>query len=260
MAGRDRLAGALHDVRAQPREYAKLAVRSVLYRRGLDLVAAPYPGRIATALRWLDADTVLDVGANIGQFGSALRASGYRSRLVSCEPLSDAYAQLARRSARDPHWLALNTAVGAEPGRLDINVAANSFSSSLLPMTNAHSDAAPGSEYVRTESVDVTTVAELVRAHGIDPARTLLKIDTQGYEAAVLAGAGELVGAFAAITLELSFVPLYAGQQLFDELVARLRAAGYELFGLDAGFSDPRSGRMLQCDGLFVRADRMPTG
>jgi FkbM family methyltransferase len=239
---------------ARPREYAKLALRRVLYRRRLDLVSDPLPVRVATMLDHLRLDTVLDVGANIGQYASALRASGYRGKIVSCEPLSDAFEHLQRRSAGDPAWTALRTAVGAEPGTLEINVSANSYSSSLLPMTSAHSDAAPGSEFVRRERVPVTTVADLVREQGIDPSRTLLKVDTQGYEPQVLDGAGSLVGRVAAIALELSFVPLYEGQQLFDELVDRLRRAGYSLYGLEAGFSDPRTGQMLQCDGLFVRS------
>jgi FkbM family methyltransferase len=253
MIGPDRLRAALHDARREQREYAKLALRSALYRRRVDLVSDPYPVRVTTVMRSLGLDTVLDVGANIGQFGSALRASGFRGTILSCEPLTRAFAQLARRTARDPAWTALHTAVGAEPGQLKIHVAGNSFSSSVLPMTSAHAEAAPGSEFVGAEMVDVTTVSALVSERRIDPARALLKIDTQGYEGPVLDGAGSLAGSFAAIALELSFVPLYAGQQLFDDLVERLRAAGYVLYGLDAGFADPRTGRMLQCDGLFVR-------
>jgi FkbM family methyltransferase len=239
------------------REYAKLALRSALHKRNLDLVRDPYPRRVATALGWLGIDTVLDIGANIGQYGSALRAGGFTGRIISCEPLPDAFAHLARRSGSDERWTALNTAAGDAPGTLEINVSANSYSSSLLPMTNAHTDAAPGSEFVRTETVPVTTVADIVREQAIDPARTLLKIDTQGYEAPVLDGAGPLVGRLAAISLELSFVPLYAGQQLFDDLVDRLRAADYVLYAIEGGFGDRRTGRMLQCDGLFVRADRV---
>lgn len=255
MAGRRRLPAALEDVRSRPREYAKLALRSVLYRRRLDLVSDPYPARIAATLAHLGADMVLDVGANIGQYASALRSSGYRDAIISCEPLSDAFAHLRRRAASDSKWEVLHTAVGSEVGTAEINVSANSFSSSLLPMTDAHTSAAPGSHTVAAETVPLTTVAELVTERGIDPARTLLKIDTQGFEAPVLDGAGPLVGALAAISLELSFVPLYDGQQLFDDLVARLRNAGYELYALEGGFGDRRTGRMLQCDGLFVRAD-----
>ena len=257
MTARRRLPTALDDVRSRPREYAKLALRNVLYRRHLDLVADPYPARIAATIAHLDVTTVLDVGANIGQYASALRASGYRGTIVSCEPLSDAFAHLARRASHDDHWDVVRSAVGAEAGTAEINVSANSFSSSLLTMTAAHTSAAPGSETVATESVPLTTVADLVTARSIDPDRTLLKIDTQGYEAQVLDGAGPLVGKIAAISLELSFVPLYAGQQLFDDLVTRLRGAGYLLYALEAGFGDRRTGRMLQCDGLFVRADRV---
>ena len=254
MPGPDRLRAALHDVRRQPREYAKLAVRSVLYRRRLDLVADPYPVRIATAMSWLALDTVLDVGANIGQFGSALRAGGYRGRIISCEPLHDAFGQLTRRSARDRNWTVRRVAVGAAPGELEINVAGNSFSSSLLPMMRAHAEAAPGSDFVGTQPVLVTTVADLVREFDVDPARTLLKIDTQGYEGPVLDGAGDLVGELAGVALELSFVPLYEGQQLFDDLVGRLTGRGYAWYGMEPGFAHPRTGRMLQCDALFVRS------
>lgn len=237
------------------REYAKLGLRAVLHRRGLDLVKDPFPVRVATMLNWLPAQAVLDIGANIGQYGSALRAGGYKGRIVSCEPLSDAYAHLERRSARDASWTVVRTAVGDVPGETTINVSANSYSSSLLPMTDAHRDAAPGSEFVTTQTVPVTTVRDLVAEQGVDPARALLKVDTQGFESAVLDGAGELVGQFAALALELSFVPLYEGQALYDDLVERLTKAGYTLYGIDAGFGDPVTGRMLQCDGLFVRTD-----
>jgi FkbM family methyltransferase len=237
------------------REQLKVAVRSALHKRNLDLVRHPFAVRIANSLAFFGIGAVIDVGANVGQYGAGLRASGYRGRIVSCEPLSDAYARLARRAARDSGWTVLHTAVGATSGALEINVSANSYSSSVLPMTSAHTGAAPGSAYVGRERVDVTTLAELVTAQRLDPARTWLKIDTQGYESQVLDGAGPLLGAFAAVQLELSFVPLYDGQALFDELVDRLTGAGLVLFGLDAGFSDPRTGRTLQCDGVFVRAD-----
>ncbi len=240
------------------REYAKVALRGSLHRHNLDLVRNPFPVRIATALRWLGVDTVMDVGANIGQYGMALRASGYDGRLISCEPLPDAYRHLARRAGGDANWMTLHTAVGAERGTSTINVAANSFSSSLLPMTAAHRNAAPGSEFVDSVPVPLTTVQQLVSDHGLHPARTMLKIDTQGFESQVLDGAGDQLSDFAAVQLELSFVPLYTGQQLFDQLVARMARVGFGMFCLDAGFADPRTGRMLQCDGVFVAVDRMP--
>jgi len=106
---------------------------------------------------------------------------------------------------------------------------------------------------VGSETAPVTTIAAAVTDYAVVPERTLLKVDTQGYEAPVLDGAGDLLREFAMIQLELSFVPLYEGQALYAELVARLSALCFEWYGVDAAFVDPRTGRMLQVDGLFAR-------
>ena len=155
---------------------------------------------------------------------------------------------------RDSAWLTVNAAVGREPGEVEVNVSANSISSSVLPMTDAHLTGAPHSVYVSTEKVPLVTIADLVQRHRVEPSRTLLKIDTQGYEAEVLAGAGPLVTQFAALQLELSFVELYTGQQLADEALTQLRAWGYRVQNLEPGFRDP-SGRLLQMDVLVVREE-----
>lgn len=234
------------------REAAKLRLRTALGRFGLDIGRDPYVSRLARALEAHGVDTVLDVGANVGQFAALLRAAGYPGRIVSIEPLTTAYHHLARRCVRDPRWSALNVALGAHSGESSINVSANSYSSSVLPMMQSHLDAAPDSVVVGTQAVRLSTVAEVVADCEIDPRSALLKIDTQGYESEVLAGAGDLLDDLRGIQLELSFVELYQGQQLFDELVAKARHHGLELWSLDPGISG-RQGRLLQCDGLFMR-------
>lgn len=235
------------------RERAKLLLRSTLMRADLEISKGPYATRVARVLAARDLEAVLDVGANVGQYSTLLRRAGFSGRIVSCEPLSGAYGQLARRAAGDAEWITLHTAVGRERGETTINVSANSFSSSVLPMTDAHRRTAPGSDYVASETVPMTTVRALVSSQQLDPRRTLLKIDTQGYESEVLAGAGDLVGLFGAVQLELSFVELYAGQTLFDEQYERMRELGFGLHVMEPGYSSPDDGRMLQIDGLFVR-------
>jgi FkbM family methyltransferase len=234
------------------RETAKLLVRRALQRADLEIGRGSYAGRLVRTLESRGIDTVLDIGANVGQYATLTRSAGFRGRIISCEPLSGAFAELGRRASRDDRWTVLDVAVGAAPGQATINVAANSFSSSIRGMTDAHLRTAPGSRFIASETVPVTTVAELVASHGVDPARTLLKIDTQGFEGEVLQGAGDLVGVLAAIQLELSFVELYDDQLLFDDLVGQMARAGYRIQQLEPGISDP-DGRMLQVDGLFVR-------
>jgi FkbM family methyltransferase len=233
-------------------ERAKLSVLGTLHRFDLELSRGAFANRLVRTLKAHGIDTVLDIGANVGQYGLNARRAGFTGRIISVEPLTGAYGELAKRAARDSAWLTLNAAAGRESGEVEINVSANSFSSSVLPMSEAHLTSAPRSVYIAKETVRVVTVADLVQTNSVDPARTLLKIDTQGYEAEVIAGADKLITEFAALQLELSLIELYNGQQLAEEIVDQLRRWGYRLQTLEPGLS-AADGRLLQADILVVR-------
>lgn len=234
-------------------ERLKLGLRRALLRADLDLGRDAFVQRVARTLADRDIDTVLDIGANEGQYAALVRAAGFSGRIVSLEPLPDAFDRLQRRARPDRQWVGDRRAVGAEPGRTTIRVSANSFSSSVLPLTAAHLHVAPESRVVESIEVDVTTVLALAEAHTLVPERTLLKVDTQGFESAVLDGAGEWLDHVAAVQLEVSHVELYAGQALEPELTARLAGHGLVPWTNDPGIS-AADGRLLQSDVLFVRA------
>jgi FkbM family methyltransferase len=210
---------------------------------------------MAGVARAMGVDTLIDVGANRGQFGQLMRRGGFEGEIVSLEPVADAFARLAAASAGDPRWTALKVAAGAHAGSLTMHVAGNSVSSSFLPMGERHREIGPETAYTRDEEVPVTTVADLLESRSIDPRTTMLKADVQGFEAAVLDGAGDHLGAFAVLQLELSMLELYEGQPLLPELVQRLDAAGHALWTFFPAFYDRANGRMWWADGLFVRKD-----
>lgn len=145
---------------------------------------------------------VVDVGANSGGFASTLRGLGYPGRIVSLEPLSGPFELLAARAAKDPDWEAIRVAAGDEDGEITINVAGNAgASSSALAMLETHAYAAPESRYVGTEVVPQRRLDRLLPGLGIDSSRpAFLKLDVQGYEAAVLDGAVELFSAGVAMS------------------------------------------------------------
>ena len=197
---------------------------------------------------------VLDVGANHGQFASSLRRSGYHGRMLSFEPLKEAHARLLIAARGDPNWeVAPRVAIGEQDGEIEIHVSGNSVSSSVLEMLDTHADSAPASRYIASERVRISTldgVAGSALGLGVVP---FLKIDTQGYEDKVLNGAAEILATGPRCAVELSFVPLYNGQQLFGPLMERLRALGFCVWGIRPGFCDPASGRMLQVDAVLFR-------
>lgn len=199
--------------------------------------------------------TVIDVGANNGQFGRTLRTEGYAGRIISVEPLADAHAELSQVAAADPNWtVADRMALGAESGEAEINRSRNRFSSSLLDILPAHTDAAPDSVYEGTEKIPLRRLDEMVPIWLPDnPEPLLLKLDVQGYEDRVLAGAEGVWSRIHAVQTELSLVPLYEGQQLYDGILDLLKAQGFELYSLWGGYADQRSGRMLQFDVLMVK-------
>jgi FkbM family methyltransferase len=236
-----------------PKLAVAIALRRLVHRAGFDLVREDFSYRFVFALHQHGVRAVLDIGANVGQFAHDLRRSKFTGDIVSVEPLGAAYRELVEHASGDPAWTTEQAAVSDEPGTLTMNVSANSVSSSVLSMRGEHTSAAPEARYVSTEEVPAVTVDDLVARHGLDPATTLLKIDVQGYEKAVLEGARDTLGKFAGVRTEMSLTPLYEGQTLMPDIVAYLDARGFELWSVERGFTDPTTRRLLQMDGVFFR-------
>lgn len=241
------------------RRRANAAVKKFFRQRGVMLdryTCSTSPDlRLVKMLATNGVDIVLDVGANTGGYATALREAGYRGNILSFEPLSSAHSLLALAARSDPNWVvAPRMALGEREANVTINIAGNSTSSSLLPMTDQHRSAAPESAYVGMESVSVWRL-DAVRHPLLDSAASpFLKIDTQGYETQVLAGAAGILPKIVGVQVELSLRHLYQGQSLWLEVIASLETAGLELWALVPGFFEPETGRMLQCDGIFFRA------
>jgi FkbM family methyltransferase len=223
-------------------------------RIGVDVRSARHTeDKIMQALMYrLRPSVVLDVGANVGQYARKLRVLGFRGLIISFEALAVAHARLVDAAAGDAHWLAAPRAVvGSETGTTAINVAGNSVSSSVLPMTSLLLDAVPNVVYVATEQVPgirLDAVAEIPQQGSL-----MLKIDTQGYELEVLRGATTLFQRISLLQLELSLVPLYEGAPVMTDIIAYLGSHGFDLFQLIPAFRDERDGRLLQVEGFFVR-------
>lgn len=236
----------------------KQHLRKALRRFGVDV--RRYRGEPYGLLRqrFLDAyavDLVLDVGANSGQYGRGLRASGYTGRLLSFEPVAEARRRLEETAKGDPLWEISPLALGSASGIASINVAGNgAASSSLLPMLPRHSAAAPEADYVGTEEVQVSRLDDVQFMLG--PAQRIhLKLDVQGMEGNVLDGATDLLSRIVGIEMEISFVPLYEGGLGHREAFDRMAQEGYTLKQIFPGFSDRMTGSLLQADAIFYRED-----
>ncbi|BCO52674.1 MULTISPECIES: FkbM family methyltransferase [Mycobacterium avium complex (MAC)] len=202
-----------------------------------------------------DVNVVLDVGANSGQYGNDLRCAAYTGRIISFEPLSTPFSKLERNASNDPLWDCRQCALGESDGTISINVAGNAgASSSVLPMLKSHQEAFPPANYIGTEEVAIRSLDSVAPEVLGSTDQFFLKIDVQGFERQVLAGAKSTVNdRCVGMQLELSFLPLYEGGMLAREALELAESLGFTLMGLMPGFADPRDGRMLQADGIFFR-------
>ena len=198
-------------------------------------------------------NTVLDVGANAGQYGVRLRHLGYQGKIVSFEPLSSAFAKLMEHAADDANWITERCALGDRDGGSSINIARNSWSSSLLEMLPRHVHAAPQSAYIGKEAVVIHKLDSLFELYVSPNDRVFLKIDTQGFTSKVLAGAEHSLKRIKGLEVELSTVPLYEGEPLIHDVLSCLYEKGFAVYYLEPELIDDNCGQQLQLNGLFHR-------
>jgi FkbM family methyltransferase len=231
-------------------------VRSVLNPAGYDILKykTTYPAHIIRDL--LDRNgigLVLDVGANEGQYSAELRKAGYKGRIISFEPLHDAFHALKTKCSADPAWIAEKLALGDRNGTDIIHVSGHSPSSSLLPMTDLHTNSVPGSAYAGDESIELKTLDSIYSDLKVAGEKIFMKVDTQGYEMHVLEGAAQTLPLIAGLQLELSASALYEGEELYYTICRYVEEKGFRLVRIIPGYTNKSTGEMLQFDAVFFR-------
>ena len=203
-------------------------------------------------LRNLNCLTVVDIGANRGQFALAARHAFPCAKIVSFEPLSRPANRFRAVFAGNNQISLYQAGIGPEHRRAAIHVSFKDDSSSLLPITSTQQALFPGTGEVGTTEIAIGPLEDFVPADSIE-APALLKLDVQGYELEALRGCESLLHRFAHVYCECSYVELYEGQALADEVIAWLRERGFALRDIHNVHYD-RSGRAIQADFLFARA------
>lgn len=199
--------------------------------------------------------TILDVGANTGQFAVSAAKRFPQAAIHSFEPLPECYAKLRSMAARLGNVETRALALGDTVGELAFHVNTHTHSSSVLPLADEHRKAFPWAREAREITVKASTLDHEYRDKTlIGP--VLLKLDVQGYEAKVLKGGTETISRIDHIVAEMSFKPLYRGEWSFHQTLNLLDGLDFDLVQPVGFLKDPTSGTYLQMDGLFARRSR----
>jgi len=201
-------------------------------------------------LKTLKFATVVDIGANRGQFALVARHCYPEARIHSFEPLQEPARRFRTVFDGDQRVSLHQVAIGPVATSATMHVAAKDDSSSLLPITDRQRTLFSGTAEVAAEEIHVEPLSNRLAAEDLKPP-ALLKIDVQGYELEVLHGCDALLDRFSHVYVECSFVELYAGQALASEVVGFLRDRRFNLRGVYNVYYHSK-GQAIQADMMFV--------
>ena len=196
---------------------------------------------------------LIDVGANTGQYAKEVFASGFDGRILSIEPLQKAHTLLCKNAEGNAKWIvAQPCAVGSSTKELQMNVSDNLASSSILELKDEYQMLSPETKVIGYEQVLQITLDTLLDQYWEESDNIGLKIDAQGYELEVLAGAKRTLEKAKWVQVELSLERIYANQPLHLEVIEVLNSLGFQLCHLSEGYRNPETELLLQYDGIFV--------
>ena len=203
-------------------------------------------------LRNRNINTILDVGANTGQFARMIHQALPSAMIYSFEPLGDCYEELVMSMKDVRNFRAFKFALGG--GQFETHMHRSEFSpsSSILQMGELHRQAFPQTSRTKEERISVRALDDVVPDLECDD-NLLIKLDVQGYEDRVINGARKVLARASVLIVETSFERLYDDQPLFDAIFDMLRQLDYKYHGSLSQLRNPLDGSVLQADSIFIK-------
>ena len=197
-------------------------------------------------------NTFIDVGANRGMFTKTVNYIYPDCNIYSFEPIKACYFELKGLENTISTLKSFNCALSDYNGSAQFKESLYDYSSSLLKMTKRHENAFPYTKEKSVYEVNVYTFEYFSDKIKLKEP-TVLKLDVQGAELKVMHGAGEMLKKVDYILCEISFVTLYEGQPLVNEVINFMSEKGFILIDILSLNRDPINNELLQADGLFKR-------
>ena len=202
------------------------------------------------------ADRIVDGGAFVGDLTAAYLATFPIARVWAFEPTPATVAELATRYRGEPRVTVVPAALAAAVGSATLSLNDAAVTNSLLPLDP---QLAPYLDYpVSTEGTVTVPTIDLdtfCSREGIDHL-SILKLDVQGAEQAVLSGATRLLteSRIDLVFTEFNIVSVYREQTTSWTLLERLAMFGYQLFDFCHHRWAP-TGQLKWGDALFLSSE-----
>lgn len=237
---------------------SKRLIRRVLHGLGYEVrrLSGRSEGNSPDIWTWLRVSggikTILDIGANNGEFAEFLSTYFDARRTIAIEPLPGCAAQIRQREKAIRNLTVFECAVSDHEGRAVLFENAYAPASSLLPVSKMSTDEFPQTAGHQKEvGVAVRRLDDLIDLDALEK-EILIKIDVQGLEDKVIRGGEKTFRSAKFVMIEMSFVPMYDGQPLFEEAHELLVNMGFRFAGIKNQVDSPTTGQPLFVHCLYV--------
>lgn len=205
-----------------------------------------------------DIKSIIDIGANEGQFAKTIRAIFPTASIYSFEPLPDVYEKLSMLCLQDPKLQVFNLALSNDSEIKQMFKSSFSPSSSILPMLDLHKKEWPDSSSNTIVEVNSITLDDWIEAFNeIFNDNFLIKLDVQGYELPVIQGGINTLKQAKIVLIEVSFYEFYENQPLFDDVYDCLRKLGFEYRGNLHQFLSKDNKKIIFADAIFENVNKV---
>jgi FkbM family methyltransferase len=234
--------------------HIKKTFKKTFRRIGLEISQAKKsPENTLLGLRKIPIQTVIDIGANTGQFARYISSIFQEATIYSFEPLPGPFFKLKSWASKNQRVIPMNIAIGNESGKIKMHFHKDHpASSSILKTTHTTETLYPKTQNQNEIIVDQMTLddaASLINIQG----NLLIKMDVQGYEDRVIDGGKALFSKAIACITEISLIKLYHNQATFESISNRMTHFGLFYSGnLKQVYSD--DGACIYLDALYAKA------
>ena len=197
--------------------------------------------------------TVIDVGANTGQFAKLIHRVCPEAKIYSFEPISDCIPQLEDVLRDVLGSKVFPVALGERNTTTRINRSKFTPCSSLLGGTELLGLDYPDAAVVDEVEVQLARMDDVLKSEVLEP-DLLVKFDVQGYEIPAIRGAQAILSQAAIVAIEVCFFrQQYKGQPLFDQIYRTMTDLGFSYRGNADQSPSRRDGRIVEADAIFER-------
>jgi FkbM family methyltransferase len=205
----------------------------------------------------IEVKTIIDIGANRGQFARRAASVFPEAKMFCFEPVKSAFDELTKwAKTTNGRVLTFNIALGDKEEVKEMFLHSDhDDSSSMLETTKSYESNfsfVKNQQTIKVNQYPLDTAIEKIVKNNFDK-EILVKMDVQGYEDLVIVGAQKILSQAKVCIIEIVNDEFYKGQPDFKKIFILMDEIGFKYIGCLDQIKDYKDDHIIYFDGIFIK-------